>query len=599
MAWAFMATVVFAGFVFAQSEPTPTFPYCTINPDTPFADQEPVVLQELIGVASNSCMAPTFTSTSFSLTPSPIASSPLAFTITVHYKEIPLPSDKLCPMVYNPVHYGPIFKLGLLKAGRYSVVDNGKTVGTFTVAQKGAIASFSIKGSIHDDPYPTKRASLPIVKAQVILKKRAAIAIPADAANAIIAPPLETPVDTEYTGTSGEFAFNDLSRGFYTFYCTHANFNGASQGLYLTVDTTISITMLDKTAFATVAGTVSEITRALDLSIIAKPIVGCTVVVQRPIIYYLDQTSAPITDPGITPIILKTVTNTAGAYEIPKIPIAYNGERWTVRAYKSGFTGTTKYVTLSNMQRETVNFESQQTFLNSNAKTIDGVLFSVATDKSVYAIGEGVSIRYSITNTSTKAVTFSPFSGNCEYDLIAATTAGKQIFRLSDNSVCLATLVAVTITVNPGETVTKTFPTYYLPDLGTSVFNNKAVAQLMVSARLRGSKYDSTEVPVSINVQPRFTAIQPISVGGEADRAISCSASRTTMYLNLPTRQTVALTVYTLDGKVDRELTMKSELSSGSHLFAFNKSAHPAAVYIVQVNAGTYSKAFKIFGAVR
>jgi hypothetical protein len=222
---------------------------------------------------------------------------------------------------------------------------------------------------------------------------------------------------------------------------------------------------------------------------------------------------------------------------------------------------------------------------------VRGIIFTIATDKSLYVVGEGVTTRYAITNTTADPVTFSPFAMQCEYDMTVASADGTVLFRLSDVTECLESFAAVGITVQPGQTVVKTFPVYYVPDF--TVIDKQNSPRLIISARLRGEKYDETELSVGIAVQSARTSVLPLLPARPGAPAVACLPVWNGIVIKLSAPQNVSLTVYSLDGKINRDRSFKKELSAGSHLFPFF-SAGPGGIYIVNMTAGSYSKAFKI-----
>jgi hypothetical protein len=581
--------IAFSGMAAGQTPVVSAYPYILVQPDTSYADKDPVILQIVKGRASNSCWAPTYEEVSFAVEISPLTIYPPQYSVTVQYKEIPVPKDRVCPDVYNPVIYGPVFKLGILKEGRYTVIDSGRSVGTFAVTVENKVPLYVIKGKVVDDPYPLKRMSLPIPKVRIEVKKQIATPIVVDQVSRPV--PIEQPVCTTFTDSSGNFALKELGRGIYRLYCTHPDFNPATLGLTLSSDTAVAITMTATSAAAAVTGRVTEISVVSDIVSAGIPVEGCTVQVARPAIYITDAGGTASIEPGLSAVTLTTVADKSGMYAVPKIPIAYNGERWRITAIKNGYVTESRLVALYNMGTDTVDFAVQRSFINFNSDTVRGIIFTIATNKSLYTVGEGVTTRYTITNTTADPVTFSPFAMQCEYDMTVASADGTVLFRLSDVTQCLESFAPVEITVQPGQTVLKTFPVYYVPDF-TTIASQKT-PRLIIAARLRGEKYDETELSVGITVQRATTSALPAVPLHSNLPSISCAPVRNGVVLKLSGPQNVSLTVYSLDGKINRDCSFKKELSAGSHLFPFF-SAGPGGVYIVNIAAGHYSKAFKI-----
>jgi hypothetical protein len=158
----FVCAVSCAALAAQVIDPVPTYPYLTVSPAAPVAGADSVVLKLSLGTAGNSCMAPTFTGLSFTVIQSPLAIYPPVYNVTLTYTLVPVPPNKMCPMIYAPVDYGPSFALGKLSLGSYTVTDKttGKQVGAFSVvnsrlALKDTVsvtpAKPSAKDSLHFD----------------------------------------------------------------------------------------------------------------------------------------------------------------------------------------------------------------------------------------------------------------------------------------------------------------------------------------------------------------------------------------------------------------------------------------------------------------
>ncbi len=127
---------------------SPAFPYIIVTPVSPAAQKDSVTVQVVLGMADNSCLIPdSFANESFTILPNPAASVPPTYTINVTYTTVSLPA-KPCPMIYLPVVYGPVFKLGKLNAGSYTIMDGTMRAGAFNVSS----VAFSNAGStVHDN----------------------------------------------------------------------------------------------------------------------------------------------------------------------------------------------------------------------------------------------------------------------------------------------------------------------------------------------------------------------------------------------------------------------------------------------------------------
>jgi hypothetical protein len=136
-------TILLTSQAFAQPV-APVYPYLVVTPAFPAAGKDLVKVKVVLGTAGNSCMAPTFTDEKFTIIPSLLSIYPPRFDVTVTYTTIPVPPGTACSMIYDPVQYGPVFTLGQLFAGVYTISDSGRVDGAFTVAAQALSNNNSI-----------------------------------------------------------------------------------------------------------------------------------------------------------------------------------------------------------------------------------------------------------------------------------------------------------------------------------------------------------------------------------------------------------------------------------------------------------------------
>ncbi|MBN1578915.1 MAG: hypothetical protein JW913_20305 [Chitinispirillaceae bacterium] len=578
-------------------------PYLIVTPSSPKAGRDSVTVQIILGTASNSCMAPTFSGLLFTieqlLVVEPFRDITVAhYIVKVKFTQDPPPKGKVCPAVYNPVDYGPTFRLGALKAGTYRVVQDGGATGTlvtygeFSVVESGAPIAYTIKGTVHDDPYPMKRASMWVPKAKIYLTSTAIpLTVAESSADLIVAPVFLR--DSTVTDTNGNYSFKNIEAGYYTLTCTHPDYRTVSLSAFVRKDTVINFTLIPADAYATVTGQVT-----LMKADAAKPVPveGCTVIVEKPQMGSIASSTSSAT--GI--VSLRAITGADGRYTIGKIPITANGEVWDVYAFYSGRI-IIKHVALYNMRTDTVDFTFSVPYENSASINIDGVVFTTAADKYVYQEKNPVRIRYSITNTTTTTKTFGPFSQGCEYDLIVTGGADKEVYRASSQPICVDLLSE--IVVKPGETVAHDFPAWYISNVKQIAAAEAIVAPrsvtLKFSARLQGANYDNTPVgvPVTIELEPPVGAVKAARVAGRA--AVSYNARRERLTLNLDKAQTVTVAVYTLEGSVVPASTTAKRLTAGMHTLSLQNIPTSKGLYIVGVRGADFEKRFSALRAGR
>lgn len=586
-------------FVYAakQSASTPIFtstPYIVVTPKnlTPAIDS--VLLQVMVGTASNSCMAPTFGGCTFKIEKSPLTIYPPLFTVTVRFVQIPIPADRMCGMNYDPVDYGPRYMLGQLRVGNYRVIDGNpstdtatqRVYGEFQILEAFIPSTCTINGRVHDDPLPLERMNMPVVGAKIYLRNSGPIPF----ATGLNVERLitDTIVDSTVTDNSGNYVFKNVTPGPYVLACSHADYRGVTVAASVRIDTAINFTLVSVSASATVTGLVTLTGGSVDSR--RAPMEGCTVTVSRP----------PV--PGLmTPEFqLRAITDNNGRYTVAGIPIYANGAKWNIRASR-GVLSEVKQLPLYNMRTDTANFPFVGLYENSDSAVAGYTVLKIATNKAVYAENEAIKIRYSITNNSRSTMTFGPFSKGCEYDLVVSYKGilGSAVYRASDQPLCLDTLV--NIVVDPGETVVHDFPALYLSDLKWISSDLPIAPQFIavnVGARLQGKKFDTTLVDVPVSIELYTTAVQAAQRGsGSPTAAFNPRTGK--LSLNLDKEQNVSVACYTLGGAIVGKTATTQHFPAGMHTLSVRNVPISSNMYIVNVQGKNFTRRFTSVGVGR
>jgi hypothetical protein len=564
-----------------------TFPYLAVTPPNPVALTDSVKVQIILGIASNSCFAPTFGNLSFVIEESPLTIYPPLFTVKVTFTQDSFPK-KICPDVYNPVNYGPIFKLGVLKLGAYQVRDENRTYGKFSVSQAILPSPYcALKGNVYDDPYPLKIASRPIPNAKLYLMSPP---IPRDLSKKTGSSIFTS--DSTTTDGNGAFTFEKIGKGSYELTCRHKEFRTITQEIQVKSDTSIFIKMVSNNNYAAVAGLVTVIGTNGN----ATPLEGCNIAIYKgivlPVVGLSEHSSGSNYD-----ILLSTMTDKDGKYAIDSIPINANPELWFVHAFKGDRYFDYQKVAFYNMKTEKVDFKFVDPYQNRDSVIWKGIVFCTATNKYSYRADEPVKIRYSITNTTDQQVTFGSFNGGCEYELIVTeipalpSAEEKEIYTQSHQAlICYDTLSSINI--GPHQTVIHNFADFYLSNISSFAPTNNKV-MLRAAALLRGARYDSTKasVPVEIRLDP--TSISEKT--GKSQRSLtSCDLRDRHIALNLPQAQNISVAVYSLDGKLHRDVSFSRNLTGGAHLLTLNGLQKKKGIYIVGVKGLGFEKKFTV-----
>ncbi|MCX7726340.1 MAG: hypothetical protein N2053_05780 [Chitinispirillaceae bacterium] len=554
------------------------YPYLVVTPPKPIAGEDTVNIQVMLGEASNQCWAPTYTDLKHMIEMSPLTIYPPLYIVKIWYKEIPVPRDRNCITLYDPVDYGPTYTLGVLKFGNYNVVngDDPQVVyGSFSVSESLSTGPFTIKGTVYDDPYPAKRMSQPIPKAKIVITAKA-LPLSDESINV-------KSKDSTYTNEKGEYLFTGLSKGIYEMVCSHPDYRSVSCRISLSSDTIKNFVLVSKDAYASLTGTVTIISSFKD-ELAPIPVEGCTVVVSK----NDPNSSAFKSDTNI----LKTLTDKNGRYLFEKIPITANGEIWFVKAYIKNYSGIAK-VQLYNMRTDTVNFTFQEEYENKDSIIVNGVIFKTAASKFIYTRKEPVRIRYSITNTTNDTVTFGPFSAGCEYDLIVKCIEGDNtfdaespiIYKASQHLVCLDMIKY--LKVAPGQTITKDFPDWYFnEDYETANILPRRYIVLRFYAKLNGEEYNYTAVGVNVKID-----LTPVSTTQKIEKVIdNIKVEKDAISLNIIKAQTISVTYYDLKGKVIPQLSFVKNVSAGKTLISIGNKNLSKGLYIVKIKGTDFEK---------
>jgi hypothetical protein len=211
------------------------------------------------------------------------------------------------------------------------------------------VTAVSISGTVFDDPYPMRRASMPIPGTKVGLWRQLAVL---NSAGTVL--PDSVRIDAAVTDASGKFSFPSATAGTYLITVDDSGYNSRSISVYVTRDTSMMILLVSAGAHAHVAGTVWQAcSGVLGMPCILSAVAGCTVTVVKDMSV---ASPAPVLVQSFT-----AVTNTQGQYSFDSIPVTVNGERISVSAGKTGFVVASVDTSIRNTTTTTVNFTLQGT----------------------------------------------------------------------------------------------------------------------------------------------------------------------------------------------------------------------------------------------
>ncbi|HUI91817.1 MAG TPA: carboxypeptidase-like regulatory domain-containing protein [Chitinivibrionales bacterium] len=218
-----------------------------------------------------------------------------------------------------------------------------------------------ISGTVMDDPYPMKRASMPIPGVRVRLWQQLAIVNPLS--GAIISNPGQVLIDSTTTAASGTFALTPIAPGSYQVSFDNPAYVSRQIPVYAQSDTSLTVLLVAAGAHGRVAGTVwAACSGFLGMPCVLQPIARCTVTVST-------STLVPIVPVGlnqaisypIIPVAYTAITDSLGRYAVDSIPLDVNGERVSVSTAVGGYVAQTIDTAVSNGVTTTVDFSLAKT----------------------------------------------------------------------------------------------------------------------------------------------------------------------------------------------------------------------------------------------
>jgi len=464
----------------------------------------------------------------------------------------------------------------------------------FCIISAVAIAAQSLTGTVFDDPFPLKRASMPVENAVVYLSMYNADQKGRfETVEQIIAAGL---LDSTITGQQGTYQFEKLSTATYIVSVKHPDFRSSPQMVYVAKDTTAYFLLISSNAAAEVVGHV-QLRKADGAGFV--PVPACTVSLRKAI-----TTQITLDDlvPPKPPI--KIVTDSNGYFSVADIPITKNGEAWTTSATWQG-TSQSVDVDCYNMSTDTADIIFSNLYANSASVNFGGATFTLSVSKYEYLWNESAELRYSITNPTSSSITFNSFSDGCEYDFIVNLDNGMEVYRESVARICVDMISS--ITVEPGVTVTHTFSPFNINEKLSAIRKDTLGAPKNVNvsfqARLMGAKYNSTlvEVPVTIHFDPPVGSVALQKK--RANAAVSFNAAQNTLIFNSAQSQRIAVRIYSLNGAVLPHFSTQLQLSAGvrrlSMLGVLKNRAPGRGSYILEVKGESFEKQFFMVNLMR
>jgi hypothetical protein len=599
-----IASALLSGQASSASVNAPLYPQPVLTPAAPAAGDS-VSLWLILGQYQDPCSIPYY-SRGFSIDSiiiwCAIGPCPARHTITLTYYAAYFDSVLgYCPK--TPTEYGPKFSFGNLAQGYYTVIDSmtGKTVTTFTVAPPKN--SLHVSGVVSEDN-GILEAFKAVAKCKVYLRDYTLV--PYDScpmcadtfvnyakASVVIGIPAGVLVDSAVTDANGRYQFLSVKQGSYMLEFVAAGYQTRTVSATVPPDTVMNVSLLTAPAFATIKGTVRETIctppdpfKGSVCSV--SPVPGCTVYVIFQIIMASSLNKKTAADTTFLPAgpsyygPYMAITDNSGSYVIDSVPISYDYRSAIVVVRKDGYASDSKQVSLYPNSAVTADFMLAKQFSNARSKAINGLIFTVATDKQTYRPYEQVRVRYSVINNTMATVTFNSF-GCSNFGMFATNPLGDTVCTYPGPIECFA--LPPPIVLASGDTTSTEFVNFFYYD---------TLSPLIVTGKVAG--YDKTEVAVTVFLTTGGTPVKAPTANpaGVKQPTVSYSSLAKTLYVKIDKPQNLSVAAFGVDGKKIPRLSRSGFFSAGTHSFGMGAASCASNIIILRVKGETFSSVQRI-----
>jgi hypothetical protein len=213
------------------------------------------------------------------------------------------------------------------------------------------------------------------------------------------------------------------------------------------------------------------------------------------------------------------------------------------------------------------------------ADTVDGVVFSTSTDKSLYKNGDSIRVRFRIKNRSMGTVLYD-FNTTCQYDLRIEGSRGGILYSLLQREACRGT--PSRLELPPSIETVRDFPPVFL--------QLKRTDTLFVKAQMAG--YPLSMVPLRIVYKAAGESVAPEALEGATGHKPVLEFNHETrmLIIHLDRAQRLTISAFVSTGKKANKLTTEKFLEPGTHLISFNNKKLADGVVIFKIEGNGFSE---------
>jgi hypothetical protein len=228
---------------------------------------------------------------------------------------------------------------------------------------------------------------------------------------------------------------------------------------------------------------------------------------------------------------------------------------------------------------EAIDVLPPETAENYRLDTVDGVIFTTATDKKIYSAGDSLRVRYRINNRSMATVLYD-FKTSCQFELQILGAKGDTVFSLPAPKDC--TPEASQLKLAPSGEMFTEFAAVPLALKGNDT--------LTVKAQMAGYPLSGVQVKAIYRATSAQTA--PLALEGIRSYKPTLEFNSETKMLIITVHRAQRLTVsaFILTGQKFNKFSCEKFLAAGTHQISFNNRKLAAGVVIFKVEGNGFSE---------
>ena len=225
-------------------------------------------------------------------------------------------------------------------------------------------------------------------------------------------------------------------------------------------------------------------------------------------------------------------------------------------------------------------------FVHSHTDTIDGVLFTTATDKNHYNSGDSLRVCYRIVNRSMGSVVYD-FQTSCQLKLEVTGSNGKALYSqlstgLPSGQPKGAESAASQLMLAPS--AEKILGPVSVPLV------SKNTDTLSVKAQMAGYPLSTVAVKVLYKAAPALSGPVALEWTAENKPALEFNSETKMLIIRVNRAQRLTISAFILTGKKINKLSCERFLLPGTHQISFNNPKLADGVVIFKVEGNGFSE---------